>query len=79
MIIKTRFIDGSVMAAHTEHYSLGTTKDMIAEIMEITLYTDTGKKLLHKRRHFPKMYKKFKYVPTPEPPAEAAPEETKTE
>lgn len=79
MIIKTKFIDGVTVVGTTDRYTDTPKKEWISEIIEITLYTDNGKKLLHRRRHFKLLYKKFKYVPTPEPPAEAAPEETKTE
>lgn len=66
MLVKIKLTKNRRQAFHTNEYLLGPVAEMHPDILELTVYTDDGrKKLMHAKRPHPKHYEKYEYKPQP--------------
>lgn len=61
MIVKVYRADNKVEVFSTENYVISETKDFHPIICSVEVFSDTGKKLISKKRKFPLFYKKVTF------------------
>lgn len=63
LTVKVKTVDGKTELYEIEKYLISTKKLMHPAILEVTVYSQAGKKLKKIKRHFQKFYIKHKYKP----------------
>lgn len=66
MLIKTKLVDGTIMMQQRSDYQLAAVGNMHPDILEATVYTDQGRKIVKVKRRHQKRYIKHEYKPLPE-------------
>lgn len=70
MIIKLKYVFGTVQVFRRDDYTIAPIKETNPAILKVEVFTDEGKKLYKRERHFKWFYERFKYKPAPEQNAE---------
>ena len=66
MLVKLKLIKNRRKLFHTNEYLIANLEEMHPDILELTVYSDDGrKKLAHVKRQNPKHYEKYEYKPHP--------------
>lgn len=65
MTVKVKTINENIETFTTEQYIIGPNKDMHAAILDVKVYAGSHC-IVHRRRHFQWIYKKFLYKPEKE-------------
>lgn len=64
MLVKLKLIGNRKQFLQTGNYLIGSIKEMHPDILDVTVYTDDGrKKLFHLKRPHQKYYEKYEYKP----------------
>lgn len=76
IIVKLKLVNGNIEMFETENYVVSKVKEMHPDILDVKVYTTSGKLIAHRRRWRQRFYKKYLYKPVSvelKPDAESAP------
>lgn len=66
MTAKIKLIDGNFECFDTDKFFLEKKKNMRPDVLEVSLYSNSGRRILHFKRRFHRIYKKYFYKPLPQ-------------
>ena len=65
MTVKLKLVDGSTEIFTTDKYRVSTIEEMHPDILDVKVYADSGRRLMHLKRRNQKHYIKYEYKPLP--------------
>lgn len=75
LTVRLKLVNGNIEVFKTDEYIISKIKEMHPDILDVKVYTSTGKLIAHRRRWRQRFYKKYLYKPVSvelKPDAESA-------